>query len=443
MSSIKVNKEDISSVIASVNQTLLSDEPKKLENSLKVLFLISYDTSRFIHSVLHTVLPFNPTIMHQHECKHRAKLFKKQHLISRKVTYDTFTNKGFLLTPSMSSHIGLGELIGIKTQKTREFKRLQQKTAKMRRGLSAFSKRIDERKKKVEIPEQTAAKQKTINIQELTSALSSVALQAHRTNNHAPICVDPKNPEKALYTPQTIIKVRNTGNIINDSKIGKHVLEQLNYVANLSDQERGDYVDSMMRQEIITKKYCKKTKFPEVLIGQKGIFAVQDIPAYTVLGYYSGLYFTDLQDAQTYARESGAGYSLYVFGFPNTDVPRVSGYQYGNDLTLVNASTNYTGTAYNIARQLYFDNSVTPLYTKSLEYPDKAYVEDPDKYDLVAYVTKQDIKAGDQILTDYGIKYWRKKNPNFTTATMDEITQAYRSFAQSKNKKINKKFRKK
>jgi hypothetical protein len=283
----------------------------------------------------------------------------------------------------------------------------------------------------------------TQGIQQETKSNDSNGLAEQSVNNYTPICASVQNPNIPLYEPKTIIAFKNLKARLKTQKQEDDVLKQLNDIANLSAQEHGEYIDSFMKSHRITEKDCKREKLPSVLIGQNGVYAVKDIPVFSVLGYYSGLYFLSTEELVDYGTKNGLAFKTYMFSLPDVTMPRISGYLHGNALSLVNAGTIYSGTAHQIAREIHEKCNLTVIYAKSLEYPDKDYVNDPEKYDLVAYATNRPIKKGEQLFVNYGMNYWKNKNDNFTTATEDEIREMMSHFHLKSHKNFQKVYKKK
>jgi hypothetical protein len=248
------------------------------------------------------------------------------------------------------------------------------------------------------------------------------------------VCASVQNPDVPLYQPKTIVAFKNIKALLKTKNQQDNILKQLNDIANLSPQEHGDYVNSFMQSKRITAQNCKREKLPPILIGQNGVYAQRNIPAFTVLGYYGGIYFTNPKELITYAKKNGTAYRTYMFSFPDTEFPRLSAYLHGNDLSLVNAGTIYSGTAHTIAREIVEKCNLSVVYAKSLEYPDSYYVNNPEKYDLVSYVTNRAIKKGEQLFINYGMNYWKNRNDNFTTATSDEIFDMIAHFRDTNKK---------
>jgi hypothetical protein len=368
-----------------INQEYIKHDAKELTQTLKNLSTLKYNTSDFLVSIAQAFQPVNNSFRYRLEVKEQAKYFKMQHRIRKNAAYVSFAGKGLLWTsvPNAIFSIGYNHIINGYTHKINALKRNLYLNAQ---------------------------KQK-----------KSDGLKEHRTNNYAPIACSVDNPSLPLYEPKTIVDFCNIKRRLPNKKTHDKILKQLNYVANLSDDARGHYLTSLTEGKFIDAQECKKHNWPQELIGQKGIFAIKDIPAWTVLGYYSGIYFTTHAERETYEYNNGDAFKTYVYSLPDVDMPRISAFMYGNDLSLINAGTVYVGTAYSIAHELFEKCSVSCVYAKSLEYPDTAYVDDPEKFDLVSYVTNRDIKKGEQLLINYGYNYWSHRLDNCIDTDTDAI----------------------
>jgi hypothetical protein len=159
-----------------------------------------------------------------------------------------------------------------------------------------------------------------------------------------------------------------------------------------------------------------------VLIGQKGLFAAQNIPADTILGVYSGVYTYTPEDMQKVNDQHGSSYvTHYIFGFNEQTQPRVSSFKTGNRLTLINDATDYSGTDEENTALLLKRQNVRALYAKSTNNPDREFNRDLKKYDLVIYATYRSIKAGEQLYITYGKNYWT--NLHKRKAMFDTVIQ--------------------
>ncbi len=368
-----------------LDEQKLTRETQDLTQTLKNLSTLRYSTSNFLVSIAQAFQPLNHSMRYHFVLKEQAKHFKMFYRIRKNAAYVSVAGKGLLWTavPNAIFSIGYSHIISRYTDKINTLK---------------INAQLDEPEHK-----------------------KSDGLKEHRTNNYAPIACSVDNPSLPLYEPKTIVDFMNIKRRLSNKKSHDNVLKQLNYVANLSDHARGHYLTSITEEKLIDAQECKKHNWPQALIGQKGIFATKDIPAWTVLGYYSGIYFTTHAEIKTYEHNNGDGFKTYVYSLPEVDMPRISAFMHGNDLSLINAGTVYVGTPHSIAHELFEKCSVSCVYAKSLEYPDKAYVADSEKFDLVSYVTNRDIKKGEQLLINYGYNYWSHRLDNCIDSDADAI----------------------
>jgi hypothetical protein len=286
---------------------------------------------------------------------------------------------------------------------------------------ASILKEIEPNQVDLESLELKTEQEKSTEALKLKSEKYQDTLQKHITNNFTPICLSVHDVTKPAYIPKTIVDFKNLKIVLNTDKKQQSLLKKLNYVANLSDQARGEYFLSLAEARIITQKDCKQYNCSEMLIGQKGVFAKQDIPEYTVINYYSGVYFMNPQEKKMFVEEYGSHQSIYGFSLPNEKDISMTGYLFGNDISLINAGTTYSGDAYKIANEIVKKCNTIAVYAKSLEFPNQEFVNDPKKFDLVCFVTRRTIKKGEELLVNYGMEYWRKRIDNFTQSTQKEI----------------------
>ncbi len=396
---------DFDKLASLLNEQKLNRETQDLTQTLKNLSTLKYNTADFLSSIAQAFQPINHSLRHHFFVQEQSKHFKMVYRIRKNAAYVSFAGKGLLWTavPNAIFSIGYSHIINGYTDKINALKRNSHLDA-------------PEHKKSDELKE-------------------------HRTNNYAPIACSVDNPSLPLYEPKIIIDFCNIKTRLSNKKTHDNILKQLNDVANLSDHARGEYLTSLIEAKFIDAQECKKHNWPQELIGQKGIFAIKDIPAWTVLGYYSGIYFTTHAERDTYEHNNGDGFRTYVYSLPDVEMPRISAFMHGNDLSLINAGTVYVGTPHSIAHELFEKCSVSCVYAKSLEYPDKEYVADSEKFDLVSYVTNRDIKKGEQLLINYGYDYWSHRLDNCIDSDADAIYTLLDSLWQ-KRKKSKKTFSK-
>ena len=132
----------------------------------------------------------------------------------------------------------------------------------------------------------------------------------------------------------------------------------------------------------------------EGLRGQQGVRAVRDIGAKEVLGAYAGLYLETEEDFfRERALQGALNVERYNFGCHNS-IASVSGFRHGNILSLINACTTYEPGKP-------ADRSGENVGTFEVRNKDTG-----NKY--IFFIALCPIKAGDELLYDYGPQYWRQ-----------------------------------
>jgi hypothetical protein len=408
--SCTTHQDIILNIIKNTQITLQKD----LEQAIKNLTFIAHKTLASLYATTQIINPINNVFLHHYEFKNILKEIHKLSFYQKHSAYLLISGKGLFWAGGHHTILSLG------------YSMIMQKYM-LSQDINAFFKI---QKLKIQTQQQTQPQH------------STDGLTTHKTNNYAPICCCPDNPLLPVFEPKTIIDFINLKRLLKTEKNKQQLLSDLNYVANLTDNQRGQYLESLILAKNITAEDCKRHALSKILIGQKGIFAVKDIPAFTVLGYYSGLYFTEKERYKRYKKETGEAGVTYAFSLPDVDMPRISGFMYGNDLTCINAGTTYIGSIKKIAREIFENCSVSTVYAKSLEYPDKSFVADDEKYDLVSYVTNRLIKKGEQLLINYGRDYWDYRLDNVTVSDDDDdkIFDLVMSYRLKESKNINKKY---
>lgn len=259
-------------------------------------------------------------------------------------------------------------------------------------------------------------------------------LQKQKISDYGYIYTDPYDFEKPAFEPKTIVNIRNYQ---EQDPVYQRLKNQMELILNSDNISRGNNMNQMVETKTITEKDCIIGKISSALIGQKGIYALRDIEAHTVVGFYTGVYITDEAAQDKIIKEFGLEKcGIYMFSLADGLYPLISAYQYGNKICLVNASITYEKSLEEIAEDYYHLNNIVVVYAKSGENPDKNYQEKKDAFDLVAYVTTKNVKKGEQLLVDYGFKYWQNRLTTTIEATKEEITKAINAYYQKEQRKI-------
>ncbi len=258
------------------------------------------------------------------------------------------------------------------------------------------------------------------------------AMQLHQWNDSYALLAEPDSPFTPVFTPNKIIDCKGIKAIKENPVVKEHFLTTVNHHLTLSPLERVEFFNAYSAVRIITENDCHHSNLSPALIGQQGVFALVDLPQYFFLGFYSGYYFANPMTANAYFNKMGTSTDIYLFGHKDQERPIVSAYRGGNRISLINSATDYSGTAQEIAHQLFYIQNTLPLDFKTDNNPDDIIRNSADMFDMSGYVTIRPVKAGEQLLVDYGYDYWHNQhhhclmgNNHFTKATSQEIDEAY------------------
>ncbi|MEM6603060.1 MAG: SET domain-containing protein-lysine N-methyltransferase [Pseudomonadota bacterium] len=251
------------------------------------------------------------------------------------------------------------------------------------------------------------------------------ALSQHVCDDKNAIFAVPGNPSEAVFHPENIIDCKGVGAICKDDVEKSKFLNKVNEHIAMTPEQRAAFMENYSIIRRITAEECQKDHLPDVMLGQKGVFARYDLPKHFFLGFYSGTYFDDPEEAFQYSQKVGAGYEAYLFDFSTQDRPITSAFMAGNRISLINSATNYTGTAEEIAHYLFYIQNCLPICLKTDNNPNPDIRDNPDMFDISGYVTTRPVKKGEQLYVDYGYNYWRNKNNNFTKASDSDIDAEY------------------
>jgi hypothetical protein len=258
------------------------------------------------------------------------------------------------------------------------------------------------------------------------------AMQLHQWNDSYALLAEPDSPFTPVFTPNKIIDCKGIKAIKENPAVKAHFLTSVNQHLKLSPHERIEFFNAYSSVRIITQDDCHNSHLSPALIGQQGVFALVDLPQYFFLGFYSGYYFANPMTAHDYFNKMGTSTDIYLFGHKDQERPIVSAYRGGNRISLINSATDYSGTAQEIAHQLFYVQNTLPLDFKTDNNPDDIIRNSANMFDMSGYVTIRPVKAGEQLLVDYGYDYWHNQhqhcfmgNNDFTKATSQEIDDAY------------------
>lgn len=262
-------------------------------------------------------------------------------------------------------------------------------------------------------------------------------LNTHHINDIRPIYGNAFHPEQSAFEPKTILKIYGDSDINQNPKLQDNLKHQMQEFLSLSLEKRVEYLDKYTHIRHVNATDCKNDNLDTIMIGQNGLFCRNPIKKYTFIGFYSGIYIGNAAEHNYLLEKVGVKEcAAYSFAFLKQPYPMISGFGYGNRLSLVNASTTYQKNLRKIAQDIISKNNILAVYAKSGENPDTDFLNDNNLYDLVGYITTQDIKSGQQLYMDYGINYWKQKISDVLDVTQSQIISAISKYKKSniKNK---------
>lgn len=261
------------------------------------------------------------------------------------------------------------------------------------------------------------------------------AIQFHQWNDTYALLAQKDTPFTPVFIPKKVIDCKGITAIRKDPAVKKNLLKQANRHLKLSPKKRALFLDKYSLVRSITPQDCEKECLSPVLIGQSGVFARIDLPKYFFLGFYSGFYFANPTEAYDYFNIIGDVINVYLFRHENQIRPMVSAYRGGNRISLINSATDYSGTAEQIAHQLFFVQNMLPIDFKTDNNPDDDIRNTPNMFDISGYITTRNICAGEQLFVDYGYDYWQNKNRS--DVTLNEIDAVYLALKEKSMNSIN------
>lgn len=379
-------------VIHYINDQIFKTQKNK-QKYIDIYLNTTYRTELWLYSLSMSLQLLDTIYSSHHEMNVRFSYVKKSKELSRFVINSLFYSPNFLCHLSMCD-TGIMSYFAVHTRN--------------------FCENIDNLKKKKRLA------------QGIKDVLHEQGLKNHKIRDNAFIYTDPYNDKEPAFMPQTIINIH--GHKVGD-KLYFALQKQMETILNMSNHERAENMNNMIETCIINEKDCKKEKISTALLGQKGVYAKTHIKKHTVIGFYTGIYLKDEAAQEKLFKELGAHQSsLYMFSFSKSKFPRVSAYQYGNQICLINASITYEKNLAEIAKQYHLHNNLCVVYAKSGENPDKDYQADIKAYDLITYVTTRDIKKGEQLFVDYGISYWQNRIKTTIDATQQDVVDAIKKY---------------
>jgi hypothetical protein len=232
------------------------------------------------------------------------------------------------------------------------------------------------------------------------------SVDSHTYDDFAPLCIS-VDTLKALYIPKTVKY------IWPDRKLqlseGLKIKSDVQNYLQLSDAERIKNMHQFIHVRNVTEQDTENNACDIEVVNQKGVFAAQDIPKFTIIGIYSGILLKDQYDMLKLATTLPHNYFQdYLFCISIDKLfPKISAFQYGNSMSLVNSASNYKDSEERIIAEKIFKRNniiITAVKTNECSIPEIFYND--NMADMLFFIASRDIPKGEQLLYDYGRKYW-------------------------------------
>lgn len=232
------------------------------------------------------------------------------------------------------------------------------------------------------------------------------SVEKHEYDDMAPIFRDPLDISKSLWQPKNIEHMWVPYDIPMDAAM--RLKKNLNNIVKLSAKERAIYMDRLTEVRITTEKDTENNACDAALIGHKGLFTRRFVPAFTVVGVYSGAFLRNDIDFAALGEEfDPADMSDYLFRVAEDyKWPKISAFKLGNRLTIANAATNYEKGLEEGMNDVEHRRTIIPVYGKSTDCPFQEISSKSECPDVLFLVTCRDMAPQSQCLYDYGPIYW-------------------------------------
>lgn len=227
----------------------------------------------------------------------------------------------------------------------------------------------------------------------------------HQYNDYLPMALS-VDDFKSLYIPKTVKYIWSS--CLLDHDVGMALKADLQSFLGLTDIERVEYMDNMTTIRNVVDTDIQDDACDKELLGHRGIFAAQDIPAMSIIGIYSGIFIKDAEDMIRLMQKMPLEYFQdYLFRIPTIETfPKISGYQYGNRLSIINAASNYKNGEEETSHEICRRANLMLITAKTGECPIPKIADNDDTPDMLFFVAGRDIPKGKQLLYDYGNVYW-------------------------------------
>ena len=235
------------------------------------------------------------------------------------------------------------------------------------------------------------------NMTDIVRAVNGVGVINRDFSIDAPFVIDPITLQPIDINTDvqpTILNYKGLSNLDNDKKIRIERQIQKFIMSHLIVIE---HQRTYLKPSLLTYDNCDNP----ALQGQYGIFACQDIPALSFLGFYSGLYITsdDILD-YVFMQYNDLHIARYGQRCQQEGYPVICGHYGGNYMSVINDWRPFKWYEY---EENYLEE------VKQEHHNSETIIVQVDDIFLIAYIAKKDIPAGVELITDYGQGYWERE----------------------------------
>ncbi len=231
------------------------------------------------------------------------------------------------------------------------------------------------------------------------------SVKNHTYNDYAPL-VASVDDFKPLYNPQTIQYIWSGNPLEYD--VAVKLKADLQHFLTLTDTERANYMADITTIRTIDTDDLKNDACDKELLGHRGVFARKKIPKMSAIGIYAGVFIKDALDMLKLSQKMPLkDFQDYLFRIPLQDkFPKISGYQHGNRLSIINAASNYQEGDTVTFQQICHRANLMLVAAKTGECPIVHIAQNENCPDILFFIAGKDIEEGEQLLYDYGNVYW-------------------------------------
>ncbi len=229
---------------------------------------------------------------------------------------------------------------------------------------------------------------------------------SHIYDDRAPLCASPLDPSVPAYIPATVENIWCALQLT--APVAAKIKADMSEFLHMTPDQRFDYFQTYSVVRRVTEQDCEHDQCDPGLIGQKGLFITKDLPAFTVLGVYAGVFLRNQKELDYLSALHGKkNISDYMFRICQVRLwPKLSAFRHGSRLSTVNSASDYCDGLHAGLQTVVKRMNAAVFYARTSECPFPEIRASSESPDLVFFVTCRDVKKGEQALTDYGPVYW-------------------------------------